>query len=214
MTPGFAAVVEQGDRGAIAAALDRGAAVDARGADGTTALHWAVHADNLPIVQSLLEAGADSGAVDRYGITPLYLAAVNANPAVLTALLDAGADIAAAAPTGETTLMTATRTGRIDALELLLARGALVDARDPEFQQTALMLAVREDHPAAVVAFDRARRGRGRSDTRRRDAVVHAAVQGHGLRIRRRRHQSWRAARSRSARRRAGRHDAASVRRP
>ena len=46
--------------------------------------------------------------------------------------------------------MTATRTGRIDALELLLARGALVDARDPEFQQTALMLAVREDHPAAV----------------------------------------------------------------
>ena len=143
-------LVEQGDRGAIAAALDRGAAVDARGTDGTTALHWAVRADSLPIVEQLLDAGAESGAADRYGVTPMYLAAVNGNPAVLAALLDAGADIAAAAPTGETTLMTATRTGRIDALELLLARGALVDARDPEFQQTALMLAVREEHPAAV----------------------------------------------------------------
>ena len=127
-----------------------GAAVDARGADGTTALHWAVRADSLPIVQQLLHAGAEAGAADRYGITPLYLAAVNANPAVLAALLDAGANIEAAAPTGETTLMTATRTGRIDALELLLERGAPVDARDPEFEQTALMLAVREDHPAAV----------------------------------------------------------------
>ena len=143
-------LVEQGDRGAVAAALDSGAAVDARGADGTTALHWAVRADSLPIVQQLLHAGAEAGAADRYGITPLYLAAVNANPAVLAALLDAGANIEAAAPTGETTLMTATRTGRIDALELLIERGAPVDARDPEFEQTALMLAVREDHPAAV----------------------------------------------------------------
>jgi ankyrin repeat protein len=143
-------LVEQGDRGAVAAALDRGALVDARGVDGTTALHWAVRVDNLEIVHLLLGAGAEVDAADRYGITPLYLAAVNGTPPVLAALLDAGADLAAPAPTGETTLMTATRTGRIDALGLLLERGASVDARDPEFQQTALMLAVREDHPAAV----------------------------------------------------------------
>src|SRR5437764_1354008 len=37
-----------------------------------------------------------------------------------------------------------------DTLMLLLDRGAAVDARDPEFQQTALMLAVRENHPAIV----------------------------------------------------------------
>src|SRR5688572_31166199 len=46
--------------------------------------------------------------------------------------------------------MTATRTGAVPAMRLLLERGALVDAREPEFQQTALMIAVREDHPAAV----------------------------------------------------------------
>jgi ankyrin repeat protein len=37
-----------------------------------------------------------------------------------------------------------------DVIRLLLDRGALVDARDPEFQQTALMLAVREGHAAAI----------------------------------------------------------------
>jgi ankyrin repeat protein len=46
--------------------------------------------------------------------------------------------------------MTATRTGLTDAIALLLDRGAAIDARDPEFQQTALMLAVRENHPDAV----------------------------------------------------------------
>jgi ankyrin repeat protein len=38
----------------------------------------------------------------------------------------------------------------LDAIELLIDRGASVDARDREFEQTALMLAVREGHPKAV----------------------------------------------------------------
>ena len=51
----------------------------ATGPDGTTALHWAVRADDLQKVESLLRAGANANAVDRYGITPLNLAAVNGN---------------------------------------------------------------------------------------------------------------------------------------
>jgi ankyrin repeat protein len=46
--------------------------------------------------------------------------------------------------------MTATRTGAVGAMRLLIERGATVDAREPEFQQTALMIAVRDDHAAAV----------------------------------------------------------------
>ena len=46
--------------------------------------------------------------------------------------------------------MTAARTGMPAALRVLLDRGARVDARDPEFQQTALMIAAREGHAAAV----------------------------------------------------------------
>jgi len=42
------------------------------------------------------------------------------------------------------------RTGVVEAVALLLERGAAVDARDDEFEQTALMLAVREAHPDVV----------------------------------------------------------------
>ena len=63
---------------------------------------------------------------------------------MIAALLEAGADPNTAAPTGQTALMTAVRNGKIDAIALLLDRGAVLDARDPEFEQTALMMAVRE----------------------------------------------------------------------
>jgi uncharacterized protein len=141
---------EGGDRAAVAAALDAGAAVGDARPDGTTALHWAVRSGEPDTVRLLLDAGADAVAEDRYGITPLHLAAVDGNARLVEMLLDAGADARAVAPTGETTLMTAARTGLPETLELLLERGAEVDARDPEFEQTALMIAVREDHPAAV----------------------------------------------------------------
>src|SRR5439155_6513032 len=44
----------------------------------------------------------------------------------------------------------AARAGRLDAVQQLLDRGAVVDAKDPEFQQTALMIAVRQNHPDLV----------------------------------------------------------------
>ena len=46
--------------------------------------------------------------------------------------------------------MTAARVGNVDAVKTLLDHGATVDTRDPAFQQTALMMAVREDHPDVV----------------------------------------------------------------
>src|SRR6188508_1352833 len=148
--PPLIEAAESGDRVAVSRLLDRGAAVDTRAVDGTTALHWAVRADRLDTVRVLLESGADASAADRYGITPLYLAAENGNAAVIAALLDAGADVNGVAPIGETALMTAVRTGTLDAVVLLLDRGADIDARDREFEQTALMLAVREAHPEVV----------------------------------------------------------------
>ncbi len=46
--------------------------------------------------------------------------------------------------------MTAARVGKLDAIKLLLDRGAVLDAKDREFQQTALMVAVRANHPDVV----------------------------------------------------------------
>jgi ankyrin repeat protein len=141
---------ERGDAAAVGALLQAGQDVNAATVDGTTALHAAVHADRLDIADRLLRAGAKVSAADRYGITPLYFACLNGNADMITRLLDAGADPHTPDPGGETPLMTAARTGATAALRVLLTRGARVDDRDPEFGQTALMLAVREDHRDAV----------------------------------------------------------------
>jgi uncharacterized protein len=138
------------DPNAVRALIQQKMDVNARAADGTTALHWAVRANDLAMVESLLAAGADAKAQDRYGLTPVSLACSNANAAILKKLLDAGADPNSPDPQGTTALMIAARTeGGTEALKLLLERGATVNARDT-VQTTALMWAVRSNHPEVV----------------------------------------------------------------
>jgi uncharacterized protein len=126
------------------------ASVNAPSPDGTTPLHWAVRADDLRTVESLLASGADPKASNRYGVTPVSLACSNANARILKRLLDAGADPNSPDPQGTTALMIASRTeGGTEAVKLLLERGANVNARD-SVGSTALMWAVRANHPEAV----------------------------------------------------------------
>src|SRR5687768_14971635 len=53
--------------------LQQRADVNATAVDGTTALHWAVRADDLAMADSLIRAGASVKASSRHGVTPLYL---------------------------------------------------------------------------------------------------------------------------------------------
>ena len=91
------------------------------GPDGTTPLHWAVRADDLQKVESLIRAGAKVNAADRYGITALNLASVNGNAQIVRKLLEVGADPNVVDLTGETVLMAAARTGTPDVLKFLMA---------------------------------------------------------------------------------------------
>jgi ankyrin repeat protein len=138
------------DLTAVRTLLEQHVDVNAPGRDGTPALHWLVRVDDLDSARLLIRAGADPRRADRYGVTPLSLACSNGNVEMIRLLLDAGVDPGAADPTGETGLMTASRVGPLDAVRLLLDRGAALDAKDPEFQQTALMFAVRANHPEVV----------------------------------------------------------------
>ena len=124
--------------------------VNAPGTDGTPALHWVVRVDDLEMASLLIKAGADVKFKDRYEVTPLYLACYNGNAAMIKLLLDAGADPNSADPTGETALMTAATVGDLESVKTLLDRGAKLEATEPGFQQTALMYAVRNNHPAVV----------------------------------------------------------------
>ena len=96
---------------AIRALLDKKSDVNARQADGMTALHWAAYHDDLDLVKRFLAAGADAKAKSRYDVTPLALACTNGNGEIVAALLAAGADANSTLQGGETALMTASRTG-------------------------------------------------------------------------------------------------------
>ena len=51
--------------------------------DGTTALHWAVRADDLESADLLLKAGARVSAATRDGATPMQLAALNGSATMI-----------------------------------------------------------------------------------------------------------------------------------
>src|SRR6185295_16954744 len=73
--------------------------------DGSTALIWAAHWNDLEAVNLLLGAGANPKIANRYGATPLSEAASLGNAPMMEALLKAGADAKAlTTPDGETVL--------------------------------------------------------------------------------------------------------------
>jgi ankyrin repeat protein len=124
--------------------------VNAAQEDGSTALHWAAHWDDLEMADTLIRAGANASAADDLGVTPLLVACINGNAAMVEKLLAAGANADVATSTGETPLMTCARVGNADTVKALLAYGAKVNVKENLRDQTALMWAVSQRHPDVV----------------------------------------------------------------
>ena len=148
----LADAAEKSDRVGVRALLDRRADVNQAQVDGMTALHWAVHLDDLETAKFLVDARADVKVANRYGVTPLLLACTNGNEALVELLLEAGADPNTKLRGDETALMTASRTGKLGPVKALLARGADVNAKERR-GQTALMWASSDGHAAVVEAL-------------------------------------------------------------
>jgi ankyrin repeat protein len=149
-SPTLVEAARAGDARGARALLVQGADPNAAGADGSTALHWAVELDETELAHALLAAGARPAPANRLGIAPLHLAATNGNAGLVRRLIAAGADANAATPGGETALMMAARTGDPETVEALLSHGAAVDAREGWRGQTALMWAAVENNAVAV----------------------------------------------------------------
>jgi len=145
--------VKRADRDEVRTLLKQRVDVNAPQGDGATALHWAVHNDDLATLDLLLQAGARPNAADDTGATPLFLACTNRSAAAVEKLLAAGANPNAMLISGETALMTCARTGDAKAVAALLARHADVNAREPLRDQTALMWAASQKHPEAVAVL-------------------------------------------------------------
>ncbi len=148
--PPLVDAARRGDHDAVRTLLTTGGDVNAREADGATALHWAVLADDGESVRLLLRAGAQVNAANRYGVTPLEVAATTGDLAIVEALLARGADANATLPEGETVLMSAARTGNAEAVRLLLDYGADASAREHWYGETALIWAAAGNFGSAV----------------------------------------------------------------
>ena len=155
--PAFAAVspvadaAMNGNKDAVRALVQQKVNVNAPQIDGTTALHWAVRANDLETAELLIRAGASVSAPNRAGATPMLLATVNGNARMIERLIQAGADPRGALTKfGDTAMMMTARTGKTDAVQVLLEHGADVNAKETWGGTTALMWAVSERHPAVV----------------------------------------------------------------
>ncbi len=141
------------DAKAVRALLSQKADVNARSSDGSTALLWLAHWNDMDTAELLLKAGADANTTNDFRMTPLSQACINGSAEFVRLLLKSGANPNLAIATGETPLMTCAKTGSADAVRLLVEHDAAVNAKEPTQSQTALMWAAAEHHPNVVSAL-------------------------------------------------------------
>jgi ankyrin repeat protein len=139
--------VRAGDRDQVQKLLRRGADVDARTEDGTTALMYATSVGDIRLVQLLLDHKADVNARNQAGATALMWAVGDGEK--VRALLDRGADVNARADSGRTPLMIAVGSPcAAGVVKLLIGKGA--DVRYDHQGFTVLMAAAEGGNGAVV----------------------------------------------------------------
>ena len=163
------------DQSRVLALVSQRADVNGRSSDGSTALLWAAHWNDGKAAESLLRNGADPNIANDFRMTPLSQACTNGNGALVRLLLSKGADPNSRIATGETPLMTCAMSGSLEAVQALIGRDADVNAKEPVADQTALMWAAAERHPAVVKTLIEAKADL-RARTRNGFTVLHFAA--------------------------------------
>lgn len=121
--------------------IERGADVNARKRDGSSALIYAVWHSSPKMIRSLLDQGADPNARLVDGRSALVIAAEQDRLPVLTLLLAKGARARTTDAQGETPLiLAAVRCQQTEILDLLIRSGCGVNATD-RLGNTALLMA-------------------------------------------------------------------------
>ena len=127
----------------VTAALDAGAAIDARDNHGQTALLFAVQHGNLRLARDLIGRGADINAQALNQDTPWLLAGALGRTEILAAMLETGkVDYTIRNRYGGNALIPACERGHVDTVRLLLERSKIDVNHINNLGWTALLEAV------------------------------------------------------------------------
>lgn len=152
-SPSFLDTVASGDSTEALRLLGvKGTDVNAKGADGATAIMYAAANGDLELVRALIKAGANVKLENQLGTSAITEAAIIGSAPIIEALLKAGADPNFKTPNGETPLMAAARSGHVAAAKVLLDAGADINAKETWGEQSAIMWAAAESQ-ADMVKF-------------------------------------------------------------
>jgi uncharacterized protein len=130
-----------GNGDAVAAALTRGAPIEARDARGRTALTLAVLGDHVGVAVLLVAHGADPDALDDRNDTPWLTTGVTGSVAMLEVLLPATPDLALRNRYGGVSIIPASERGHVDYVRRVATTGIDVDHVN-DLGWTALLEAV------------------------------------------------------------------------
>lgn len=160
--PPLLEAVKEGDNNKITAELQRGANLHEKAKNDLTALHIAVIAGVMDVVDRLLRDGARVNEPAANGLTPLFMAVQAGHINLVGFLVSKGAKLDQANEMGLTPLHWACcaphermkGSARVKMVEALIARGARLDARD-ESGRTPRDVAEANGLKTVVNAIDR-----------------------------------------------------------
>jgi ankyrin repeat protein len=136
------AAARAGDNAAVWEAVEAGADLEARDANGRTGLMLAVIGDHLAIASTLVAAGADPDAKDARGDTPWLETGVSGSVAMMRAVYAAGPDLSIRNRFGGGPLHPASERGHVAFVAAALAETDLDVDRVNRLSWTALLEAV------------------------------------------------------------------------
>ena len=115
------------DSARIQQSLQSGSSIDARDAQGRTALLIATHHNQIDAAKALIAAGADVNAKDDIQDSPYLYAGARGHLEILKLTLAHGADLRSTNRYGGTAIIPAAERGHVEAVRTLIAAGTDVN---------------------------------------------------------------------------------------
>ncbi|MDN5247658.1 MAG: ankyrin repeat domain-containing protein [Wolbachia endosymbiont of Tyrophagus putrescentiae] len=139
--------VKQSNLDKVKEYVNKGANVETKDSNGSTALHIAAKSGNLDITRFLLDKGADFNAQDSLGFMPLHLAVEHGHLDIVKSLVEKGADVDAyqGGYSYSTALHLAAQKGHLDVIKYLIEKGANHKATDRD-GKTPMLRAIQNGH--------------------------------------------------------------------